>query len=309
MDLRQDRGGNNVTSSGLGVVIPAFNASATIQETVASAFRSGAAVVLVVDDGSTDSTADQAAAAGADVIRQPNSGAASARRRGVQEIQTAWVVLLDADDTLIEQGLAHAISLLADRPSAVAVVGRVRMRFADGTYRCSTPWDVIDTEQLLLIGHSPCPPAAVTWRASALKEALAEHPPGLWPAFAEDYELLIRGSLVGEIVSHGFVSAEYRAFGGKSDRHAVEAARAAIAIAEWYSAETGRYTPRRPRRGAEAQVALRRATSRNRSVSSAVGVIYHLTRAAIYDPRFVLRWAGVRLSRRRTIRERAARRK
>ena len=280
----------------LGVVIPAFNASSTIRETVSSAFRGGATRVLVVDDGSTDDTSIEASAAGADVIRQPNAGAAAARRRGAQEIDTEWTVLLDADDALIEEGVAHSVSILADQPFAVAAAGRVRMRFADGTTRWSTPWEAIDTARLLRVGHSPCPPAAVTWRTTALRVALRSEPPGLWPAFAEDYELLIRASLIGEIIPHHVHCAEYQAFGGKSDRHALTAAHSAIEIAEWYSALTGEYTPRRPRRGANAQVALRRATSRDRSPKSIAPALLYLGKAAVCDPLFVLRWTGQRFS-------------
>lgn len=82
------------------VVIPAFNEGAGIAEVVRST-RQRFAQVVVVDDGSRDDTAQQAAAAGAQVLRHPvnlGQGAALetgfewARRHGVQ-----WVVTLDAD--------------------------------------------------------------------------------------------------------------------------------------------------------------------------------------------------------------------
>lgn len=82
------------------VVIPAFNEGGGIAEVVRST-RQRFAQVVVVDDGSRDDTARQAAAAGAQVLRHPvnlGQGAALetgfewARRHGVQ-----WVVTLDAD--------------------------------------------------------------------------------------------------------------------------------------------------------------------------------------------------------------------
>jgi glycosyltransferase involved in cell wall biosynthesis len=57
--------------------------------------------VVVIDDGSTDDTADRAAAAGATVLRQdPNAGKGAALRRGFRyaiEMGVAAVVTLDAD--------------------------------------------------------------------------------------------------------------------------------------------------------------------------------------------------------------------
>jgi glycosyltransferase involved in cell wall biosynthesis len=62
------------------VIVPAFNAERTLRQTVESARHAGAASVVVVDDGSTDSTARLAAALGCTVISQVNAGAAAARR-------------------------------------------------------------------------------------------------------------------------------------------------------------------------------------------------------------------------------------
>ena len=54
--------------------------------------------VLVIDDGSTDDTAEIAEAAGARVIRHPESlGNGAAVKRGIREAQLDWVLLLDGD--------------------------------------------------------------------------------------------------------------------------------------------------------------------------------------------------------------------
>ncbi|MFI9557779.1 lysylphosphatidylglycerol synthase domain-containing protein [Nonomuraea endophytica] len=86
------------------VFIPAYNEEATIGEVVSRLPRavSGRPVVtLVIDDGSTDASADRARAAGATVLHQPrNLGLGAAVRRGLDEASArtpAAAVYLDAD--------------------------------------------------------------------------------------------------------------------------------------------------------------------------------------------------------------------
>jgi glycosyltransferase involved in cell wall biosynthesis len=89
----------------VSVVIPARNEAGHIAEVV-NAVRSQRSAareieVLVMDDGSTDATAEQARAAGARVVslRPPGErgNAASARNRGVTESRGDPIVFLDAD--------------------------------------------------------------------------------------------------------------------------------------------------------------------------------------------------------------------
>ncbi|PJF36852.1 MAG: glycosyltransferase family 2 protein [Candidatus Thermofonsia Clade 1 bacterium] len=80
-------------------VIPAFNEDRFIASVVLKA-RRHVDHVLVIDDGSQDETAWLAEAAGAEVIRQPNSGKAAALNTGLAAAQArkaAAVVLLDGD--------------------------------------------------------------------------------------------------------------------------------------------------------------------------------------------------------------------
>lgn len=86
----------------VSVVIPAFDAGATIAATLDSlaAQTRRAAEVVVVDDGSRDDTAAVVAAhpIGARLLRQTNGGLARARNAGVSAATQPWIVLLDADD-------------------------------------------------------------------------------------------------------------------------------------------------------------------------------------------------------------------
>jgi len=80
-------------------VIPAYQEGRRIAEVVSGARRQ--LPVIVVDDGSTDDTADRAAAAGATVLRQvPNAGKGAALRLGfghALEVGAEAVVTLDGD--------------------------------------------------------------------------------------------------------------------------------------------------------------------------------------------------------------------
>ncbi|MHB9288762.1 glycosyltransferase family 2 protein [Halobacteriales archaeon Cl-PHB] len=78
------------------VVIPAYDEAARIGHVVAPLVEDYA--VLVVDDGSTDDTADEARSAGADVLTsRENRGYIQALKRGFRAARTDVVVTLDAD--------------------------------------------------------------------------------------------------------------------------------------------------------------------------------------------------------------------
>jgi glycosyltransferase involved in cell wall biosynthesis len=89
----------------VAVVIPAYNAEATIGETLISVRNQShsALDIIVVDDGSSDATREIASYhAELDrrvrVITQVNSGVAAARNRGIEETRAVFVAPLDADD-------------------------------------------------------------------------------------------------------------------------------------------------------------------------------------------------------------------
>lgn len=85
----------------VSVVIAAFNEAATVGRIVAVACEHrDVAEVIVVDDGSTDDTAEIAKAAGARVVRfDHNSGKAAALDEGVAAAQHDIILFLDADVT------------------------------------------------------------------------------------------------------------------------------------------------------------------------------------------------------------------
>ncbi len=90
----------------VSIITPAYNSSATIQETVNSVLRQTFQdwELLIVDDASEDATWQVInAEAGLDdrirVFRQPgNMGAAAARNLAMQEARGRYIAFLDADD-------------------------------------------------------------------------------------------------------------------------------------------------------------------------------------------------------------------
>ena len=81
-------------------LVPAFDAEATVGAVVRG-LRQSVARVLVVDDGSSDGTAEAAAAAGAEVLRRPaNGGKGAAMRAGLERLlasDATHVAFVDAD--------------------------------------------------------------------------------------------------------------------------------------------------------------------------------------------------------------------
>ena len=92
----------------LSVIIPAHNAGAYLQQAVESVRAqqwAGEMEILVVDDGSTDHTAQMALTLGVTLLQKQQGGAASARNMGLRTASGSLVLLLDADDMLSEGAL------------------------------------------------------------------------------------------------------------------------------------------------------------------------------------------------------------
>jgi glycosyltransferase involved in cell wall biosynthesis len=110
------------------VIVAAFNAEATLRETLDSirAQTSKPQQVIVVDDGSTDQTAHIAASyEGVEVIRQANMGVASAFNTAVSAARCGHVAFLDADDLWTAQCLETHHNAFLSRPDLVMSIGLV----------------------------------------------------------------------------------------------------------------------------------------------------------------------------------------
>lgn len=243
------------------VVIPAFNAAETLTRSVESAFSAGATEIVVVDDGSSDQTADLATALGCQVIIQKNSGAAAARRRGISEAVCDLIVLLDADDALCSEGVADAISVLGADDRIGLVHGATVGIGQDGERRDLSLWpEGVSLETLLNRGHAPGPPSSFVWRAHVLRRVVSSEWVGLWPRYAEDYEFLVRGSMVTTIGVSSTVMNEYQWHGGKSSDSPLSSIECAEAIRRHYAEASGLSIARHSPRDLRAMVLLRRSS-------------------------------------------------
>ena len=134
---------NQETNSvALSIVIPAKNEAASIADVVASA-RSEypEAEIIVVDDGSTDATAELAEAAGATVLRHPESlGNGAAVKSGARAAKGEILALMDGDGQHDPRELGKLLARL-DEGYQMAVGARdsgshasVGRWFANGLY-------------------------------------------------------------------------------------------------------------------------------------------------------------------------------
>ncbi len=117
----------------ISAVIPAFNAAAVVGRAIESALKQSIppTEVLVIDDGSTDQTAEVVAsyATSVKLLRRPqNGGPGAARNTGIRAASGDWIALLDADDAWLPHklerqlpwlnnptvGLVHALSTAYD---------------------------------------------------------------------------------------------------------------------------------------------------------------------------------------------------
>src|SRR5262245_43574539 len=101
------------------VIIPAYNAGRWIARTLQSAQNQTLTQIeiIVVDDGSTDDTADIVRSAMNEdpriiLIQQPNRGVASARNSGIAAARSEFVAPLDADDLWHPERLKRHVEAL-----------------------------------------------------------------------------------------------------------------------------------------------------------------------------------------------------
>jgi glycosyltransferase involved in cell wall biosynthesis len=128
---------------GFAVVIPAFNAQHTLERAVRSALGQTLLPdqILVIDDGSTDATAEIAGALGPRVqcLRQSNSGVAAARNRGIANARAEFVAFLDADDEWLPHHLEQASAVFAADPGLVWYSAAYERRELGGPIFRSSP--------------------------------------------------------------------------------------------------------------------------------------------------------------------------
>ncbi|HJL77708.1 MAG TPA: glycosyltransferase [Candidatus Marinimicrobia bacterium] len=104
----------------VSVVIPTYNRAHLLQRALDSVFCQTLlpTEVIIVDDGSTDSTASLIETRYSEVayIWQPNGGVSAARNSGIRKASGDWIAFLDSDDEWLPQKLEGQVEVLAEKP-------------------------------------------------------------------------------------------------------------------------------------------------------------------------------------------------
>jgi glycosyltransferase involved in cell wall biosynthesis len=105
----------------VSVLVPAFNEEEGIAPVVEGLRALGAwREVIVIDDGSTDATAEQARNAGARVVRHPyNKGNGAAVKTGLREAAGDFILLLDADGQHRPEDIPGLLERLEDHDMVI----------------------------------------------------------------------------------------------------------------------------------------------------------------------------------------------
>jgi glycosyltransferase involved in cell wall biosynthesis len=230
------------------VIVPAYNAVATLEQAIRSvlAQTDSSFELIAVDDGSTDETPDLLRRLADEdvrirVIRQDNAGPSAAREAAMAHASGTYLTFLDSDDLLMpsyletmaktlgvdpEIGLAHARAWVLDE---AAGGGRVRRSvWPPPGYVTGSPGDPADPVVALASGNYVG--AVQTARRSAVLQA-----GGLDAGLdqAEDYDLWVRIAIAGfRIVSAPGVLVVMRNRAGSLSKDQIELARGVQAVCE-----------------------------------------------------------------------------
>lgn len=186
-------------------IIPAYNEEKVIARTVQGLLDSNYPDlrVIVVDDGSTDATADVVKSEFASeprltLIRKSNGGKASALNLGISNAETEIVVCCDGDTVFARDAVRHLVSQFID-PKVGAVAGNVKVGNRTNPL---TTWQSLeyitsqnfDRRAYALFNSVAIVPGAIgAWRKSAIMRAGGYQSDTL----AEDADLTFRIRLLG----------------------------------------------------------------------------------------------------------------
>ena len=131
--------------------------------------------LLVMDDGSTDGSAEIAeqAATGDSrvrVVRLPHTGHAAASNAGIGLARGSFIATMDADDVSLPRRFEMQLNHLVDHPESIAVGGATIELYPDGSHGGTTVWPV-HTEYRTSdpMRHVGMPGPAAMIRAEALR--------------------------------------------------------------------------------------------------------------------------------------------
>ena len=208
----------------VSVIMPAYNSRAYLAESIQSVLDQDyeALELIIVDDGSTDGTADLARQFGerVRVIEQQNSGPAAARNRGVKAARGELIAFIDSDDIWVPGKTRAQVDYLRSNPDVGVVFGRLIRWFANADGSFDPPPDspapaegqvIVEEESGWIYPEMLLD--SVIWIVSAMvRKSLWESLNGLDEALriGEDYDFFIRASRLCRIDELDRLVAYYR---------------------------------------------------------------------------------------------------
>lgn len=183
----------------VSVIIAAYNAEKYIAQAIDSVLAQSHPCVecIVVDDGSTDGTAEIVKGYGGRVryLYQQNAERSAARNNGMREARGELISFLDADDVLAPEKLAEQAAFLAEHPDYDVAYSRVSY-FDDNDGTSFTPQRRTPSGDIvaeLLYGNF------ITIHSPLIRRDAAGHAGGFDPARNryEDWDFLLRLALTG----------------------------------------------------------------------------------------------------------------
>jgi glycosyltransferase involved in cell wall biosynthesis len=255
----------------ISIIIPCFNAERWVGEAIESCLAQSHPPdeIIVVDDGSTDGSADAISRFGDRVryVHQANAGGCRARNVGFALSTGAFIQFLDADDFLLPGKLEHQAAVMAETGVA-AVYGDWQHQFHEPDGRVwlqepkisGTPPDILEA----LIADWWVPPVALLYRRKIV-EAVGGWDESL-PA-AQDRDFFLRVAMAADRIEYApGCESVYRRYGavtvstGSLERWALSHLRVSEKM-EALLAKAGRLTPAYQRALARSYFALARNIS------------------------------------------------
>lgn len=174
----------------ISVVIPAYNSEPYLREALDSVLNqsSKAHEIIVVNDGSTDSTEEIALSYGDRIryIKQENQGLSGARNTGIREAVGDWIALFDSDDVMLPDKISKQLAVIEADPKLVVVYSAFTYLYPDGTKVLGSVFPARDLWPALRY-RTPILPSTSIIRRSVLSEV-----GGFNKIATEDWDLWFR---------------------------------------------------------------------------------------------------------------------
>lgn len=207
----------------VSAVIPVYNGEAYVSDAIRSVLEQSQPAIecIVVDDGSTDGTAEAVHQFGTDVryVVQENSGVSMARNRGAGEAHGDLVAFLDHDDVWEPTKIAAQVAVLTAEPATLALCA---MTITDARgiamgERHLRPRTDLRIGMLTFDGTEipSCSSTGVIWKSDF--DRLGGFDPGL--GTSADWDLLFRVLLRGRLAYVDEPLTRYRVHGSNMSRN------------------------------------------------------------------------------------------